>query len=85
MYVLLFPELSMLSCFCPFLCFLYPYTAWGAHPIITTILFIVAYGQSVKICKIAPKDDILVLVTGLLASLTTLFMKEMADTIRIRA
>lgn len=31
------------------------------------------------------EDDILVLVTGLLASLTTLFMKEMADTIRIRA
>ncbi len=46
---------------------LMPYAAWIPMPIIAAILFIVAYNmcewrQFVKICKTAPKTDILVLV-----------------------
>ncbi len=46
---------------------LMPYAAWIPMPIIAAILFIVAYNmcewrQFVKICKTAPKSDILVLV-----------------------
>ena len=46
---------------------LMPYAAWIPMPIIAAILFIVAYNmcewrQFVKICKTAPKTDVLVLV-----------------------
>ena len=83
---------------------LMPYAAWIPMPIIATILFMVAYNmcewrQFVKICKTAPKSDILVLVTtfvltvvfdlvvaievGMLIAVV-LFMKRMADVARIR-
>ena len=46
---------------------LMPFAAWIPMPIIAAILFMVAYNMSewrefVKICKTAPKSDILVLV-----------------------
>ena len=83
---------------------LMPYAAWIPMPIIAAILFMVAYNmcewrQFVKICKTAPKSDILVLVTtfvltvvfdlvvaievGMLIAVV-LFMKRMADVARIR-
>lgn len=83
---------------------LMPYAAWIPMPIIAAILFMVAYNmcewrQFVKICKTAPKSDILVLVTtfvltvvfdlvvaievGMLIAVV-LFMKRMADVANIR-
>lgn len=83
---------------------LMPYAAWIPMPIIAAILFMVAYNmcewrQFVKICKTAPKSDILVLVitfvltvvfdlvvaieVGMLIAVV-LFMKRMADVARIR-
>lgn len=83
---------------------LMPYAAWIPMPVIAAILFMVAYNMSewkrfVKICKTAPKSDILVLVVtfvltvafdlvvaievGMLLSLI-LFMKRMSDVARIR-
>lgn len=83
---------------------LMPYAAWIPMPIIAAILFMVAYNmcewrQFVKICKTAPKSDVLVLVVtfaltvifdlvvaievGLLIALV-LFMKRMADITHIR-
>ena len=82
---------------------LMPYAAWIPMPVIAAILFIVAYNmcewrQFVKICKTAPKSDIIVLVVtfvltvvfdlvvaieiGMLIALI-LFMKRMADTMNI--
>ena len=84
---------------------LMPYAAWIPMPIIAAILFMVAYNmcewrQFVKICKTAPKSDILVLVVtfvltvvfdlvvaievGMLVAVI-LFMKRMADITHIRA
>lgn len=83
---------------------LMPYAAWIPMPIIAAILFMVAYNmcewrQFVKICRTAPKSDILVLVVtfvltvvfdlvvaievGMLIAVV-LFMKRMADVARIR-
>ena len=83
---------------------LMPYAAWIPMPIIAAILFVVAYNmcewrQFVKICKTAPKSDILVLVTtfvltvvfdlivaiavGLILAVV-LFMKRMSDVTSIR-
>ncbi len=83
---------------------LMPYAAWIPMPIIAAILFMVAYNmcewrQFVKICKTAPKSDILVLLitfvltvvfdlvvaieVGMLIAVV-LFMKRMADVARIR-
>lgn len=83
---------------------LMPYAAWIPMPVIAAILFMVAYNMSewkrfVKICKTAPKSDILVLVAtfiltvvfdlvvaievGMILSLI-LFMKRMGDVARIR-
>ena len=83
---------------------LMPYAAWIPMPVIAAILFMVAYNMSewkrfVKICKTAPKSDILVLVVtfvltvafdlvvaievGMILSLV-LFMKRMSDVARIR-
>ncbi|MBQ3007073.1 MAG: sulfate permease [Clostridia bacterium] len=83
---------------------LMPYAAWIPMPIIAAILFMVAYNmcewrQFVKICKTAPKSDILVLVVtfvltvvfdlvvaievGMLIAVI-LFMKRMADVAHIR-
>ena len=83
---------------------LMPYAAWIPMPVIAAILFMVAYNMSewkrfVKICKTAPKSDILVLVAtfvltvafdlvvaievGMILSLI-LFMKRMSDVARIR-
>ena len=83
---------------------LMPYAAWIPMPIIAAILFMVAYNmcewrQFVKICKTAPKSDILVLIitfvltvvfdlvvaieVGMLIAVV-LFMKRMADVARIR-
>lgn len=83
---------------------LMPYAAWIPMPVIAAILFMVAYNmcewrQFVKICKTAPKSDILVLVVtfvltvvfdlvvaievGMLIAVV-LFMKRMADVARIR-
>ena len=83
---------------------LMPYAAWIPMPIIAAILFMVAYNMCewrhfVKICKTAPKSDILVLVVtfvltvvfdlvvaievGMLIAVI-LFMKRMADVARIR-
>ncbi len=83
---------------------LMPYAAWIPMPVIAAILFMVAYNMSewkrfVKICKTAPKSDILVLVAtfvltvvfdlvvaievGMILSLV-LFMKRMSDVARIR-
>ncbi|MBQ8510877.1 MAG: STAS domain-containing protein [Clostridia bacterium] len=84
---------------------LMPYAAWIPMPIIAAILFMVAYNmcewrQFVKICKISPKSDILVLVVtfvltvvfdlvvaievGMLIAVI-LFMKRMSDITSIRA
>ena len=83
---------------------LMPYAAWIPMPVIAAILFMVAYNmcewrQFVKICKTAPKSDIVVLVLtfvltvvfdlvvaieiGLLVAVI-LFMKRMADVTHIR-
>ena len=83
---------------------LMPYAAWIPMPVIAAILFMVAYNMSewkrfVKICKTAPKSDIVVLVAtfvltvvfdlvvaievGMILSLV-LFMKRMSDVARIR-
>ncbi|MBO5859714.1 MAG: sulfate permease [Clostridia bacterium] len=83
---------------------LMPYAAWIPMPVIAAILFMVAYNMSewkrfVKICKTAPKSDILVLVVtfvltvvfdlvvaievGMIISLV-LFMKRMSDVAKIR-
>ena len=83
---------------------LMPYAAWIPMPIIAAILFMVAYNMSewrrfVKICKTAPKSDILVLVVTFVLTVVfdlvvaievgmiiavVLFMKRMADVARIR-
>jgi SulP family sulfate permease len=84
---------------------LMPYAAWIPMPVIASILFVVAYNMSewrhfVKICKSAPKSDILVLVAtfvltvvfdlvvaieiGMLIALI-LFMKRMSDVTHVRA
>lgn len=83
---------------------LMPYAAWIPMPIIAAILFMVAYNmcewrEFVKICKTAPKSDILVLILtfvltvvfdlvvaieiGLLITVI-LFMKRMTDVTNIR-
>jgi len=83
---------------------LMPYAAWIPMPIIAAILFMVAYNmcewrQFVRICKTAPKSDILVLIAtfiltvvfdlvvaievGMLAA-AILFMKRMADVSHVR-
>ncbi len=83
---------------------LMPYAAWIPMPVIAAILFMVAYNMCewrkfVKICKTAPKSDILVLVVtfvltvvfdlvvaievGMLIAVV-LFMKRMADVARVR-
>ncbi len=83
---------------------LMPYAAWIPMPVIAAILFMVAYNMCewrkfVKICKTAPKSDILVLVVtfvltvvfdlvvaievGMLISVV-LFMKRMADVAKVR-
>ena len=83
---------------------LMPYAAWIPMPVIAAILFMVAYNmcewrQFVKICKTAPKSDIVVLILtfvltvvfdlvvaieiGLLVAVF-LFMKRMADVTHIR-
>ncbi|MBR5553048.1 MAG: STAS domain-containing protein [Clostridia bacterium] len=83
---------------------LMPYAAWIPMPIIAAILFVVAYNmcewrQFVKICKMAPKSDILVLVVtfaltvifdlvvaieiGLLLTVI-LFLKRMTDVTSVR-
>lgn len=84
---------------------LMPYAAWIPMPIIAAILFIVAYNMSewrhfVKICKTAPKSDILVLVLTFVLTVAfdlvvaiavgmilavVLFMKSMADVTHIRS
>lgn len=83
---------------------LMPYAAWIPMPIIAAILFMVAYNmcewrQFVKICKTAPKSDILVLVVTFVLTVVfdlvvaievgmiiavVLFMKRMADVANIR-
>lgn len=84
---------------------LMPYAAWIPMPIIAAILFMVAYNMCewrsfVRICKTAPKSDILVLVVtfaltvvfdlvvaievGMLIALA-MFMKRMADITHVRA
>ncbi len=83
---------------------LMPYAAWIPMPIIAAILFIVAYNmcewrQFVRICRTAPKSDILVLVltfvltvvfdlvvaieVGMILS-AILFLKRMSDVTGIR-
>lgn len=84
---------------------LMPYAAWIPMPIIAAILFMVAYNmcewrQFVKICKTAPKSDILVLIATFILTVVfdlvvaievgmliavVLFMKRMADTTHLRA
>ena len=83
---------------------LMPYAAWIPMPTIAAILFMVAYNMCewrrfVKICKTAPKSDILVLVVTFVLTVVfdlvvaievgmiiavVLFMKRMADVARIR-
>ncbi len=83
---------------------LMPYAAWIPMPIIAAILLMVAYNMSewrhfVRICKTAPKSDILVLVVTFLLTVifdlvvaivvgmliaVLLFMKRMADTSHVR-
>lgn len=83
---------------------LMPYAAWIPMPVIAAILFMVAYNmcewrQFVKICKTAPKSDIIVLIVtfvltvvfDLVVAITVgmiiavvLFMKRMADVTSIR-
>ncbi len=83
---------------------LMPYAAWIPMPVIAAVLFMVAYNMSewrqfVKICKTAPKSDILVLVLtfvltvvfdlvvaieiGLLVAVV-LFMKRMTEVTHVR-
>ncbi|MBQ9940056.1 MAG: STAS domain-containing protein [Clostridia bacterium] len=83
---------------------LMPYAAWIPMPVIAAVLFMVAYNMSewrqfVKICKTAPKSDIIVLVLtfvltvvfdlvvaieiGLLLAVI-LFMKRMTEVTHIR-
>lgn len=83
---------------------LMPYAAWIPMPVIAAVLFMVAYNMSewrqfVKICKTAPKSDIIVLVLtfvltvifdlvvaieiGLLVAVI-LFMKRMTDVTHVR-
>ena len=83
---------------------LMPYAAWIPMPVIAAILFMVAYNMCewrkfVKICKTAPKSDIVVLVVtfvltvvfdlvvaievGMLIAVV-LFMKRMADVAKVR-
>lgn len=83
---------------------LMPYAAWIPMPTIAAILFMVAYNMSewrqfVRICKSAPKSDILVLLVTFLLTIifdlvvaiavgmvmaVVLFMKRMADVTHIR-
>lgn len=83
---------------------LMPYAAWIPMPVIAAILFMVAYNmcewrQFVKICKTAPKSDIIVLVVTFVLTVVfdlvvaiaagmiiavVLFMKRMADVTSIR-
>lgn len=83
---------------------LMPYAAWIPMPIIAAILFMVAYNmcewrQFVKICKTAPKSDIIVLLVTFVLTVVfdlvvaiaagmiiavVLFMKRMADVTNIR-
>lgn len=83
---------------------LMPYAAWIPMPVIAAILFIVAYNmcewrQFVRICKTAPKSDILVLVVTFILTVifdlvvaieigmviaVILFMKRMSDTMHVR-
>lgn len=83
---------------------LMPYAAWIPMPVIAAILFIVAYNmcewrQFVKICKTAPKSDIIVLVLtfvltvvfdlvvaieiGMLVT-AILFLKRMTEVTKVR-
>jgi len=83
---------------------LMPYAAWIPMPVIAAVLFMVAYNMSewrqfVKICRTAPKSDILVLVltfvltvvfdlvvaieVGLLLAVI-LFMKRMTEVTHVR-
>ena len=82
-----------------------PYAAWIPMPVIAAILFMVAYNmcewrEFVKICKTAPKSDIIVLVLTFILTVVFdlvvaiefglivtafLFMKRMSDVTRIRA
>ncbi len=84
---------------------LMPYAAWIPMPIIAAILFMVAYNMSewrqfVRICRRAPKSDILVLVLTFVLTVmfdlvvaiaigmgvaVILFMKRMADVTHVRA
>ena len=84
---------------------LMPYAAWIPMPVIAAILFMVAYNMSewrgfVKICRTAPKSDILVMVVTFLLTVifdlvvaiavglalaVVLFMKRMGDVTHIRA
>lgn len=84
---------------------LMPYAAWIPMPVIAAILFSVAYNMSgwrsfVKICKTAPKSDILVLVATFVLTVVfdlvvaieigmilaaALFLKRMADNVGFRA
>ena len=84
---------------------LMPYAAWIPMPIIAAILFMVAYNMSewrqfVRICRSAPKSDILVLVLTFVLTVVfdlvvaiaigmgvavILFMKRMADVTHVRA
>ncbi len=83
---------------------LMPYAAWIPMPVIAAILFMVAYNmcewrQFVKICKTAPKSDIIALVVTFVLTVVfdlvvaiavgmiiavVLFMKRMADVANIR-
>ncbi len=83
---------------------LMPYAAWIPMPVIAAILFMVAYNmcewrQFVKICKTAPKSDIIALVVTFVLTVVfdlvvaiavgmiiavVLFMKRMADVTHIR-
>ncbi len=83
---------------------LMPYAAWIPMPVIAAVLFVVAYNMSewrqfVKICKTAPKSDIIVLILtfvltvvfdlvvaieiGLLVAVI-LFMKRMTEVTHVR-
>ncbi len=83
---------------------LMPYAAWIPMPVIAAILFMVAYNMCewrrfVKICKTAPKSDIIALVVTFVLTVVfdlvvaiavgmiiavVLFMKRMADVANIR-
>ena len=84
---------------------LMPYAAWIPMPIIAAILFMVAYNMSewrqfIKICRSAPKSDIVVLVLTFVLTVVfdlvvaiavgmilavVLFMKRMADVTHVRS